>query len=38
MKGSLPPSSITCFLRYFPAVEAIEDPAFVLPVKETPVT
>ena len=37
-KGSLPPSSITDFLRYYPALAAIFDPALVLPVKLTPIT
>jgi len=36
MKGSLPPSSIIFFFKYFPAVDAILDPAFALPVKEIP--
>jgi hypothetical protein len=37
-KGSLPPNSITDFLRYFPAFSAINDPAFDDPVKLTPPT
>ena len=36
INGSLPPSSMTHFLRCFPAVLAITDPATELPVKETP--
>jgi hypothetical protein len=36
--GSLPPSSITDLLRYFPAIEEIEAPAFDEPVKLTPIT
>lgn len=34
--GSDPPNSITTFFKYFPAIEAIDFPALVLPVKETP--
>lgn len=37
-KESLPPSSITDFLRYWPALEAIKEPALELPVKLTPPT
>ena len=36
IKASLPPSSKTDFLMYFPACSAILDPASSLPVSETP--
>ena len=36
MKGSLPPNSRTDFLMFSPACFATEEPAFLLPVMETP--
>lgn len=35
---SFPPSYITDFLRYWPAFDAIKEPALELPVKLTPPT
>lgn len=36
IKGSDPPSSITDFFKFLPAIAAILAPALVLPVNEIP--